>query len=194
MGETAWGSRTAAEKPWRGRGHPAAHRHGPDRHPPSQLRGLGRGSCEMRWVRRTLTPRRPRAPNCPPRRRSPTYNAVAANANARHSGWVSLTPTERDVVRLVSKGLATKTSPPGFSSHRALCKPTSPTSTPNSAAPPASSSPKKRLATPERHVAHARRGEGHGAIRSFNRVRVRYSGATHQYRSVVARHHCLEPR
>ena len=49
------------------------------------------------------------------------------------SGWASLTPTERDVVRLVSEGLGNKTSPHGFSSHRAPCKPTSPTSTPNSA-------------------------------------------------------------
>ena len=31
---------------------------------------------------------------------------VAANANGPPAGWASLTPTERDVVRLVSDGLA----------------------------------------------------------------------------------------
>ncbi len=41
----------------------------------------------------------------------------------------------------------TKTSPRGFSSHHAPCKPTSRTSTPNSASPPACSSPKKQPAT-----------------------------------------------
>ncbi len=51
-------------------------------------------------------------------------------------GWGSLTPTERDVVRLVSEGYPTRTLQNGFSSRRALCKPTSPTSTPNLAWPP----------------------------------------------------------
>ena len=59
------------------------------------------------------------------------------------SGSAALTPTERHVVRLVSDGLAKRTSPPGFSSHRAPCKPTSPTSTPNSASPLACISRKK---------------------------------------------------
>ena len=47
------------------------------------------------------------------------------------SGWASLTPAERDVIRLVSEGLGTKlrTSPGGYSSHPAPCSPTSPTST-----------------------------------------------------------------
>jgi len=49
------------------------------------------------------------------------------------TGWASLTPTERDVVRLVSEGLANNDIAKGFSSHRAPCKLTSPTSTPNSA-------------------------------------------------------------
>ncbi len=39
------------------------------------------------------------------------------------SGWASLTPTERDVVQLVSEGLPTTTSPQGFLSHHAQCKP-----------------------------------------------------------------------
>src|SRR5271168_3498476 len=47
-----------------------------------------------------------------------------------------------------AKGSAIKTSPQGFSSHRAPCKPISPTSTPNSASPPAYSSSKKPPATP----------------------------------------------
>jgi hypothetical protein len=65
------------------------------------------------------------------------------------SGWASLTPTERDVVRLVAKGWPTTTSPQGFSSHRAPCKPTSPTSTPNSASTRGCNSSKKPHATPE---------------------------------------------
>ena len=43
---------------------------------------------------------------CRSRKRSPTPSAAAANANDPASGWASLTPTERDVVRLVSEGLA----------------------------------------------------------------------------------------
>ena len=65
------------------------------------------------------------------------------------SGWASLTPTERDVVRWSAKDSPTRTSQHGFSSHRAPCKPTSPTSTPNSASPRAYSSSKKQPATPE---------------------------------------------
>ncbi|EUA44034.1 bacterial regulatory s, luxR family protein [Mycobacterium xenopi 4042] len=42
---------------------------------------------------------------CPPRRRSPTPSAAAANVNA-HQRLASLTPTERHVVKLVSEGLA----------------------------------------------------------------------------------------
>ena len=49
------------------------------------------------------------------------------------SGWASLTPTERDVVRLVSEGLANNDIATRLSSHRGPCKPTSPTFTPNSA-------------------------------------------------------------
>jgi DNA-binding NarL/FixJ family response regulator len=45
------------------------------------------------------------------------------------SGWASLTPAERDVVRLVSEGLGNNDIPHGFSSHRARFNPTSPTST-----------------------------------------------------------------
>ena len=65
------------------------------------------------------------------------------------SGWASLTPTEHDVVRLVTAGSPTRTSPHGSSSHRGPCKPTSPTSTPNSVWPPACNSSKKPRATPD---------------------------------------------
>ena len=46
------------------------------------------------------------------------------------SGWASLTPAERDVVRLVSEGLADKDIATRLFV-AAPCKPTSPTSTPN---------------------------------------------------------------
>jgi hypothetical protein len=48
------------------------------------------------------------------------------------SGWTSLTPTEPATSSAWSaKDWPTTTSPQGFSCHRAPCKPTSPTSTPN---------------------------------------------------------------
>ena len=50
------------------------------------------------------------------------------------SGWASLTPTERDVGPTRQRRTCpTRTSPQGFSSHAGPWKPTSPTSTPNSA-------------------------------------------------------------
>ena len=63
------------------------------------------------------------------------------------SGWPSLTPTERDVVRLVVEGLTSSDVGARLFVRRAPCKPTSPISTPSSVSPPASSSPKKRPAT-----------------------------------------------
>ena len=48
------------------------------------------------------------------------------------SGWASLTRAELDVVKLSAKAWATRRSPHGCSSHRARCRPISPTSTPNS--------------------------------------------------------------
>ena len=64
------------------------------------------------------------------------------------SGWESLTPTERDVVRLVGRrAWATRTSPNDFSSHHVPCRPTSRTSTPSWAWRHASSSSKRPLVT-----------------------------------------------
>ena len=60
----------------------------------------------MRWATSDFESAWAEGARCPPRRRSPTPSAAAANANARASGWGSLTPTERDVVRLVNEGLA----------------------------------------------------------------------------------------
>ena len=54
----------------------------------------------------TLTPRGPRARRCPPRRRSPTRSVAVVNANDPPAAGRSLTPTELDVVRLVSEGLS----------------------------------------------------------------------------------------
>ena len=74
------------------------------------------------------------------------------------------TPTERDVVRLVSEGLANKDIATRLSSHPGPCRAPSPTSTPNSESPRACSSFKNQLATrDERHLAHStdERIEGH---------------------------------
>ena len=66
------------------------------------------------------------------------------------SGWTSLTPTERDVVRLVRRDWPIKTSPQGFSCPHARWRHTSPTSTRSAASAPESSLPKKRHVAPER--------------------------------------------
>jgi hypothetical protein len=60
------------------------------------------------------------------------------------------------------RGLAIRTSPQGFSSHRAPCKPTSPTSTPNSASAPACSSFNRLPTTPDRALDF---DKSHGALR-----------------------------
>ena len=83
----------------------------------------------------------------------PTDEAIAYAQRGRGerkrpaSGWASLTPAELDVVELSVKGWETRTSPRAFSCHRAPCSPTSPTSTPSSASPPACNSRKKQAAT-----------------------------------------------
>ena len=41
-------------------------------------------------------------------RRSPTRSAAAVNASDQSAGWASLTPTELDVVRLLTEGLPNK--------------------------------------------------------------------------------------
>src|SRR6202023_1882926 len=100
--------------------------------------------------RRTLTPRGPRARRCPPRRRSPTPSAAAANANDPPAAGHRSPPPNATSSDWSAKDWPTTTSPQGFSSHRAPCNPTSLTSTPNSACHPACSSSKKPPATPER--------------------------------------------
>ena len=132
----------------RGRRHPAAHGRGPVQGLGRRLRSLGRGVArcfgredfDAAWAEGAALS---------------TEEAIAYAQRGRGerkrptSGWASLTPTERDVVAWSAKDWPTTTSPRGFSSHRAPCKPTSPTSTPNSASPPACSSSKKQPATPD---------------------------------------------
>ena len=89
--------------------------------------------CEMHWIRLTLKQRGRKARRCPPRRRSPTPSAAAANANDRPAGGPHSPPPSATSSVSSAKGSPTTTSPHGFSSHPAPCKPTSPTSTPNSA-------------------------------------------------------------
>ncbi len=104
--------------------------------------------CEMHWGIRTLNPRGPRAPPCPPRRRSRMPSAAAANANDPPAGGRRSPPPSATWCDSSVRDSATTTSPQGFSSHRAPCKPTSPTSTPNSASPAACNSSKKQHGTP----------------------------------------------
>jgi hypothetical protein len=92
----------------------------------------------------------PRAQPCPPRRRSPTPSAATANANAPPAAGPRSPQPNVTWCDWSAKDWPTTTSPPGFSSHRAPCNPTSPTSTPNSASPRACSSPKRQPATPDK--------------------------------------------
>jgi len=66
-----------------------------------------------------------------------------ANANAPPAGGPRSPLPSATSYDWSAKGSPTTTSPPGFSSHRAPCKPTSPTSTPNSDSPPACNSLRK---------------------------------------------------
>jgi len=69
--------------------------------------------------------------------------------NRPANGWASLTAPSATWCDWSPKGSRTTTSPQGFSSHRAPCKHTSPTSTTNSASPPAYNSRKKQRTTPD---------------------------------------------
>src|SRR6516165_781137 len=105
----------------------------------------------MPWARGTLNPLGPRARPCRSRRRSPTRSVAAANANVQPAGGNRSPPASVTSCDWSARGWPTTTSPPGFSFHDAPCKPTSPTSTPNSASPRACNSPRKQPATPDRH-------------------------------------------
>ena len=117
----------------RGTGHPATHRRGPLQDLRRRLRSLGGGAARRdgreglrlrvgrgrRAVHRggdRLRPARPRRTQTPHQRLGLTH---PHRARRRATGQRRARPTT--------------TSPHGFSSHRAPCKPTSPTSTPNSA-------------------------------------------------------------
>jgi hypothetical protein len=124
--------------------------------PDSCLRQAGRAAtgeveiCHLTWIFTCDDSHGPRAPPYPPTKRSPTHSAAAVNANdptaaGRRSPRPNATWCDWSV-----KASAIRTSPPGCSSHRAPCKPTSPTSTPNSDSPAACNSCKKQPATPER--------------------------------------------
>ena len=62
----------------------------------------------MPWAREILNPRGPRTPPRLPTRRSPTRGAARGERKRLASGWASLAPAERDVIRLVSEGLGNK--------------------------------------------------------------------------------------
>jgi hypothetical protein len=84
------------------------------------------------------------------------------------SGWGSLTrPSETSSVSS-AKDWPTTTLPQGFSSHPAPCRPTSPTSTPNSGSHRACNSPKKQHATPERRRDKSFRGLVASVARQVN--------------------------
>src|SRR6476659_5427269 len=103
----------------------------------------------MQLVRRTSTPPGPKARPYPPRKPSSPLSAGTANANGQPTAGHRSPRPSATWCDWSPKGSRTTTSPQGFSSHRAPCKPTSPTSTPNSASPPAYNSRKKQRATPD---------------------------------------------
>src|SRR6185312_15988032 len=103
----------------------------------------------MQWARRTSTQPGPKAPPCPLRKRSPTPCAGAVNANGRPAAGHRSPRPSATSCDWSAKDSPTTTLPQGFSSHRAPCKRTSRTSTPNSALPPAYNSRKKQRATPD---------------------------------------------
>ena len=76
------------------------------------------------------------------------------------SGWASLTPTELDVARLVSEGSQTNRSPHNSLYRPPPYRPTSPTSTPNSASPHAYNWRKRQRATPDGQALDTNLGHG----------------------------------
>ena len=97
-----------------------------------RLRGLGGALRDALGEKDFDSPRGPRARRYPPRRRSPTPSAAAANANDPPAAGHHSPPPSTTSCAWSATGWPTTTSPHGFSSHHAPCKPTSPTSTPNS--------------------------------------------------------------
>jgi hypothetical protein len=81
------------------------------------------------WLTDLGTNPLPRALRCPPRRRSRTRNAAAANANAPPAAGTHLPQPSATSCDWWPEDSATTTLPQGFSSHHARCNPTSPTST-----------------------------------------------------------------
>ena len=87
-------------------GHPAAHGRGPVQGLGRRLRSLGGGGCVMPWASKDFESAWAEGAALS------TEEAIAYAQRGRGerkrpaSGWASLTPTERDVVRLVSEGLA----------------------------------------------------------------------------------------
>ena len=90
----------------RSRRQPAAHGRSPLQESMTPTTRPRWRRCVMHWARKTLMRRGPRVRPYRSRKRSPTRSEAAANANDPPAVGASLTPTELDVVRLVSEGLA----------------------------------------------------------------------------------------
>ena len=83
-------------------------------------------------------------------RRLPRRSVAAVNANDPPAAGRRSPPPSATSSDSSARASAIRTSPQGFSSHRAQCTPTSPTSTPSSGSLRECSSHKKQRATPER--------------------------------------------
>ena len=94
---------------------------------------VGGGAARHAGRETILTLPGPRARPCRRRRRSPTHSAAAANANDPPAAGPHLRRPSATSYVWSARGWPTTTSPQGFSSHPAPCKPISPTSTPSSA-------------------------------------------------------------
>ena len=102
----------------------------------------------MHLATTTSTRRGPKALRCRPRKRSPTHNAVAANANGRRPAGRRLLRRSSTWCASSAKAWPTRTSPHGFSSHHVPSSRTSRTSTRSSGCPPGCNSRRRQLAAP----------------------------------------------